>query len=82
MAALSGTHGVRAAAAVAAGCDLALHCSGNLAEMEEVAGALGPAAPEAQARIDGTWRSADSPAASRYEALAAKRDVLLALAAG
>jgi beta-N-acetylhexosaminidase len=38
MEALSGTPGERATAALAAGCDAVLHCSGVLAEMEDVAG--------------------------------------------
>jgi beta-N-acetylhexosaminidase len=37
MGALSGTLGERSAAALTAGCDVALHCNGNLKEMEEVA---------------------------------------------
>jgi beta-N-acetylhexosaminidase len=37
MKALTGTLGERAAAALRAGCDLGLHCSGNLQEMQEVA---------------------------------------------
>ena len=37
MEALSGSLAARAQAVFAAGCDLALHCSGKLAEMEEVA---------------------------------------------
>lgn len=39
MSALSGTLGERAETAIAAGCDMALHCNGNLAEMREVAAA-------------------------------------------
>jgi beta-N-acetylhexosaminidase len=39
MNALSGPLAARARAAFAAGCDIALHCNGRLAEMEEVAGA-------------------------------------------
>lgn len=39
MGALSGTIGARSEAAIAAGCDLVLHCNGNLAEMVEVAAA-------------------------------------------
>jgi beta-N-acetylhexosaminidase len=43
MKALSGPYDVRAAAARDAGCDLMLHCDGNLADMEAVASAAGPA---------------------------------------
>ncbi len=39
MEALSGSLGERAQAAFAAGCDMALHCNGTLAEMREVAAA-------------------------------------------
>ncbi|MEZ5854823.1 MAG: glycoside hydrolase family 3 N-terminal domain-containing protein [Hyphomicrobiaceae bacterium] len=39
MRALSGGFGDRARAVIGAGSDLALHCSGNLSEMREVAGA-------------------------------------------
>ncbi len=37
MGALSGTIGQRTAVALAAGCDVVLHCNGNIEEMEEVA---------------------------------------------
>jgi beta-N-acetylhexosaminidase len=38
MGALSGSIGERSRAALAAGCDLVLHCNGNLSEMQAVAG--------------------------------------------
>ncbi len=41
MGALSGSLAERTRAALGAGCDLALHCSGDLAEMQAVAGAAG-----------------------------------------
>ena len=41
MEALAGPVETRAAAVLAAGCDLALHCSGRIAEMMAVAGAVG-----------------------------------------
>ena len=41
MQALSGTLASRAALSIAAGCDIALHCKGDLAEMQAVAGAAG-----------------------------------------
>ena len=56
MGALSGTIGERTHAALAAGCDLILHCNGRLDEMQAVArdaGALeGRAASRAQAALD------------------------------
>lgn len=45
MQALSGTLAQRTARAIAAGCDLALHCKGDLAEMQQVAGACGDMGP-------------------------------------
>ena len=42
MQALSGTLGERAAASLAAGCDIALHCNGKPEEMDQVAAAVGP----------------------------------------
>jgi len=52
MGALVGTHGERALAALAAGCDLALHCSGVLADMENVAAFIPPVTPDAAARLE------------------------------
>jgi beta-N-acetylhexosaminidase len=51
MQALRGTPGERAAAAVAAGCDLVLHCNGSLAEMEEIAAATPPLSEAARERL-------------------------------
>ena len=52
MQALSGTLGARVTAAFAAGCDVALHCNGDLGEMAEVVSAAGRFAARAQARAD------------------------------
>ena len=41
MEALSGTIADRAAASIAAGCDIVLHCNGDMSEMDEIAAASG-----------------------------------------
>jgi beta-N-acetylhexosaminidase len=55
MNALSGTIAERSHAALAAGCDVVLHCNGDLAEMSQVAGAapelIGAAAKRADAAL-------------------------------
>ena len=50
MQALQGTLAQRTAASMAAGCDMALHCKGDLAEMQAVAGACGDQTPATRAR--------------------------------
>ena len=52
MGALSGPVAARAAAALAAGCDVALHCSGVAADMQAVAAAAPRLAGESLARAD------------------------------
>ena len=52
MGALTGPVGARAAAALAAGCDLALHCNGKRPEMEEVAAAAPRLDGRARERFD------------------------------
>jgi beta-N-acetylhexosaminidase len=71
--------GGRAAGVIAAGCDIALHCSGDFAEMREVAGALSPISEASAERLARAmaWRSAG---AGTVAELAAKRDALLAAA--
>ena len=51
MGALSGGLGERARAALAAGCDAVVHCTGKLDEMREVAEAVAPLSDAAQGRI-------------------------------
>jgi len=81
MEALSGTLAERAAAALAAGCDVALHCSGVLTESCEVAGALREIAAPSRERLDRAMaRIAGKGSARSFAALADKRDALLALA--
>jgi beta-N-acetylhexosaminidase len=50
MQALKGSLGDRTRATIAAGVDIALHCKGDLAEMQEVAAAAGEMTPAAAAR--------------------------------
>ena len=51
MEALAGSVQARAAAAIGAGCDIALHCNGKLAEMEAIAEALPALAPAVATRL-------------------------------
>ena len=51
MKALTGTYPERATAALAAGCDLVLQCSGDMAEMEDTARGVGPLTGDAVARL-------------------------------
>ncbi|TXH98473.1 MAG: glycoside hydrolase family 3 protein [Pseudorhodobacter sp.] len=50
MQALSGDLGQRTRASMAAGCDIALHCKGDMAEMQAVAAEAGDMRPDTQAR--------------------------------
>jgi beta-N-acetylhexosaminidase len=80
MEALAGDFASRAAGVVAAGCDVALHCSGKMEEMVAVARAVPPMSAEGEARlaraIAGTMIDEDGP--SLAEAVA-KRDMLLGI---
>lgn len=81
MEALTGTPAERARAALGAGCDLALHCSGVLEDGEQVAEGAGAIGEASRARLDrATARIAGKASVHSYEALAAKRDALLAYA--
>ncbi len=51
MSALHGAIEARAIGAIEAGCDVALHCNGDMAEMEKVVAAVGPLSAEAQTRL-------------------------------
>ena len=61
MNALSGTIAERSRAALAAGCDVVLHCNGDLAEMAEVAGAAPVLAGEAAQRAEAALAQREAP---------------------
>jgi beta-N-acetylhexosaminidase len=78
MKALTGTAGEKAAAAVAAGCDLALDCWARMPEMIEIAGRLGEMPEVSRTRLDRAMASRTAGQGDMAE-LIAKRDALLAL---
>jgi beta-N-acetylhexosaminidase len=61
MGALSGTLAERSRAALAAGCDIVLHCNGDLAEMGAVAGSVPELAGEAVARANKALAQRSAP---------------------
>ncbi len=82
MKALSGTPADLARAALAAGCDLALHCSGVLEETAELLAACAPATDAALNRMRSALFLAErSRQALDPSALLAERDALLAASA-
>jgi beta-N-acetylhexosaminidase len=78
MKALSGTAGEKAAAAVAAGCDVALDCWARMDEMVEIAGRLGEMSDRSRARLDAAMATRGD-GVEDLDALIAQRDALLAL---
>ncbi|HEX7656574.1 MAG TPA: beta-N-acetylhexosaminidase [Sphingomonas sp.] len=78
MKALSGTAGEKAAAAIAAGCDLVLDCWARMGEMIEIADRLDDIVPKSRERLDRAMASRSTPEGD-LEGLIAKRDSLLAL---
>ena len=81
MHALSGDFGERARRSLDAGCDAVLHCSGAMDEMVAVASATPALDGKGQERLERAMGGAAGAApGGSYEALADKRDRLLALA--
>jgi len=81
MEALQGDFGSRAAGVVAAGCDVALHCSGKMEEMVAVAAAVPPMSAEGQERLDRAMAiTRNELEVLDFAAEVDKRDQLLALA--
>ncbi len=71
MQALAGTLAERTERSLAAGCDIALHCKGDLAEMQEVAAAAGQMGPRAFARAEAAVAARPAVGLSLAEALEA-----------
>lgn len=82
MAALSGPVEMRAAAALAAGCDVVLHCNGERAEIAQVAKVCGPLDGAAEARARAALDSRPAPAPVDISALVAEFETLVGLAPG
>jgi len=81
MHALKGDFGERATGVIAAGCDVALHCSGDMAEMIACADAVPGISAEARIRLDRAMATiAGTTTTVPFEALIAKRNAFLALA--
>jgi beta-N-acetylhexosaminidase len=77
MKALSGTAGTRAAKAIEGGCDLVLHCNGDLAEMIDVAAAVPELAGDALRRTDAALALRRAPGDVDRKALESRFDFLL-----
>ncbi len=80
MKALTGPMGERAAAVVRAGCDLALYCWDNLAEMDAVAAALPPMADAGTAPLARALDGLTARPVPDHNLAAQHRDALLAYA--
>jgi beta-N-acetylhexosaminidase len=77
MKALSGDFGARATASLAAGCDIALHCSGDMAEMQAIAAALPDIGPAARRRLEAAMAWAGPGDGTTHVRWADARDRLL-----
>jgi beta-N-acetylhexosaminidase len=81
MHALTGDFGARAAGVIAAGCDVALHCSGDFAEMRACVDVVGEISVVGRERLERAMATvAKGATIASIEDLLAKRDALLALA--
>lgn len=76
MKALSGSLRDLSRAALAAGCDVVLHCNGTLAERQEVADAAGSMSPEAQTRAERALALRKRPEPADMRALSARLEAL------
>lgn len=73
MKALQGTYEQKTKGALEAGCDVVLHCNGNLEEMHEVAKAAGPLKGKSMARAKAALRHVRKPIA--YDKRVALKDL-------
>ena len=81
MHALEGRFADRTAGVIAAGCDIALHCSGDMAEMQDCAKGVSEIAPRARERLQAAMATiAGGAQSASFDDLVVKRDALLALA--
>lgn len=71
MQALGGSLQDRARGALEAGCDLVLHCNGDMTEMSGIAAAVGPLSERARRRLDGAEARRLAPGA--FDRFAAER---------
>lgn len=74
--------GERASRAIAAGCELVLHCNGEIEEMREIAAAVPELESEALRRTDAALESRRTPDRVERAALERRFDSLLAQVAG
>lgn len=70
--------GARAVSCLDAGCDIALHCSGDFAEMRAIVEAVPPITPAATARLNAAMLWAMPPREQDIAEVMANRDALLA----
>ena len=77
MGALSGTPEERSCHALAAGCDLVLHCNGELSEMQAIAEAVPEMTAEAAKRADIAVQRRRTPIDIDISALQAEFDALI-----
>ncbi len=78
MSALSGSLGERTDRALKAGCDIALHCNGVMAEMEDVAAAAPELGGRALERADAALRTLRTPARVDIEAMVRRVETAVA----
>ena len=80
MHALQGSFGARASGVIEAGCDIALHCLGDMAEMRDIAAAVGEISPRARERLQRAMAMRAAHPDTDFAAAVAHRDALLAMA--